>query len=461
LVPAPNQQTLTIFDEGKRIGRLAWQLFPGGIEIRGNDFDEAVAISEQALQQRCPLYEPAFVFNGCCVRVDILVPAGRNSWDLIEIKSTTGVEEIHLHDLAFQTHVLTGAGLKIRRCFLAHINRSFVKHGPIDPRQFFVMADVTGEVSTLSLGVEDKVDEMLRAIHLAQAPAIRLGRYCDSPYRCLLHDRCWSHLPDGNVTELYRAGAKRFQLLARGIIRIADIPDNFKLSKNQSVQRQAVKSQRAHVDKPAIQAFLKQIKSPASFVDFESYAPAIPLHNRARPYQQICFQFSLHIVRSPDTEAEHYGFLAKGADDPRFEFMQRLHEVLPPDGSVIAFNSAFELARLHECAELMPKFQPWVDGIKRRMVDLLLPFRQFHVYHPKQNGSASMKSVLPALTGHDYSHLAIKEGDTASREYLRVTFGDVSAEERKRVRRELETYCGQDTAGMIWIVEALQKLASG
>jgi hypothetical protein len=44
----------------------------------------------------------------------------------------------------------------------------------------------------------------------------------------------------------------------------------------------------------------------------------------------------------------------------------------------------------------------------------------------------------------------------ASREFLRVTFGDVTAEERKRVRQELKAYCGQDTEGMIWITGALR-----
>lgn len=49
----------------------------------------------------------------------------------------------------------------------------------------------------------------------------------------------------------------------------------------------------------------------------------------------------------------------------------------------------------------------------------------------------------------------------ASLEFLRVTYGDVedAEEERERVRRELEEYCGRDTEGMAWIVDALRKLA--
>lgn len=67
-----------------------------------------------------------------------------------------------------------------------------------------------------------------------------------------------------------------------------------------------------------------------------------------------------------------------------------------------------------------------------------------------------MKSVLPALTGKDYKNLEIQEGGAASREFLRVIFGDVSESERKRVRRTLEKYCGQDTEGMVWILDSLK-----
>jgi len=66
--------------------------------------------------------------------------------------------------------------------------------------------------------------------------------------------------------------------------------------------------------------------------------------------------------------------------------------------------------------------------------------------------------VLPVLTGRSYADLEIQEGGQASQEFLRVHFGDVPEDERQKVRGQLERYCGQDTEGMIWIVERLQIL---
>ncbi|MGH7980356.1 MAG: DUF2779 domain-containing protein [Limisphaerales bacterium] len=117
--------------------------------------------------------------------------------------------------------------------------------------------------------------------------------------------------------------------------------------------------------------------------------------------------------------------MAEGRNDPRPEFMGRLKSAIEPVGSILVFNATFEKQRLKECAELLPEYRLWVEALNGRIVDLLNPFRAFNFYHPNQCGSASMKSVLPVPTGKDYRHLEIREGGEASRELVRVTFGDV------------------------------------
>jgi hypothetical protein len=208
-----------------------------------------------------------------------------------------------------------------------------------------------------------------------------------------------------------------------------------------------------------IQAFQTvQISTGADQVlDFETFGTAIPIFDGTGPYAQIPFQFSLHIVRKPGAKPEHHKFLAEGREDPRAEFMRQLKTAVESKGTILAFNASFEKARLRKCAELMPKYQTWVAAVNDRVVDLLIPFRAFNFYSPDQQGSASMKWVLPALTGRDYTGLEIQEGGMASREFVRVTFAEVSESERKRVRKALELYCGQDTEGMVWILDALRE----
>ncbi len=460
-IPAPDQSQQAVFDQGHEVGELAKQLFPHGIEIdtKPGEFDAALRLTQDALKQRRPIYEATFAFGSGYARADILVPVAGGAWDLVEVKSTTSLkEEVHLPDIAFQAFVLTGAGIKLRKCFLAHINSEFVRQGPIDPQKFFTLEDVTKPVSAMTREIEEQIDAMQRVIGAKSHPDIKIGPHCDNPYTCPLHDRCWSFLPEASVFTLYRGGTKCFSLLQQGIQKLADIPANVTLTDNQSIQRSALLAGQPHIDRPALAAFLSQLEYPVSYLDFETIGTAIPLFDGAKPYQQLPFQYSLHIQKSANSKLEHVSYLADGPADPRPEFMRQLRNELPDTGSVVTYNASFENSRLKECCELLPEFKPWLRKVTPRVVDLLLPFRGFRYHHPNQNGSNSMKAVLPALTGKGYEKLTIQEGGAASREFLRVTFGDVTAAERRRVRRDLEEYCALDTLGMVQIVERLKEL---
>ena len=133
----------------------------------------------------------------------------------------------------------------------------------------------------------------------------------------------------------------------------------------------------------------------------------MPLFDGTRPYQNIPFQFSLHIQREPVGETEHHWHLADGPRDPRPELLERLREGIGNEGSVVVYNQSFEEGVLRDLGTAFPAYREWSEGVIARLVDLIVPFRSFHYYHPGQKGSASIKSVLPAVTGSGYEGLAI------------------------------------------------------
>jgi hypothetical protein len=459
-IPEPDAAQQAIFDQGHEVGALARQLFPGGIEVGQGivDIETVLRLSQEATKQRRPMFEAAFACNGAYARVDILNSVDEDAWDVIEVKSSTRVKDVYLPDLAFQTFVYTGAGLRIRRGFILHINSDYVRQGDLDPRKLFKEVDVTAQVAKLSRDIEPQLDEMFQTIRLKSHPDVAIGEHCDRPYICPLHDFCWNHLPADHPVTLYRGKVKGFRLLTDGITSLKEIPESFPLTDHQQIQRTAAITGQPHVGKLALKQFLAQLKYPLHYLDFETFGTAIPLFDGTSPFEQIPFQFSLHVQRSPGLVPEHFSYLAQGRHDPRPEFMERLRAVMGNAGTVLVYNASFEKSVLDQCADLHAEFQPWVAMIKSRVVDLLIPFRSFRYYHPDQHGSASIKSVLPALTGRSYEGLDIHEGGTANREFLRVTFRDVPEAERQRVRRQLELYCGQDTEGMLGIVEQLGRL---
>lgn len=220
-----------------------------------------------------------------------------------------------------------------------------------------------------------------------------------------------------------------------------------RVTENQTIQRSTAQSGQPHVDSAAIEGFLAKLVYPLSFLNFESLATAIPLFDNSRPYEQIAFQYSLHVMIRADAQVDHFAFLADGRADPRAAVLNSLMAEVPTHGSVVVYNATFERSRLEESCLLFPEFRESLEAVLARMVDLLEPFRSFAYYAPAQDGSASIKAVLPALTGQSYDHLAIRDGTTASREFLRVTHGKDGG--ARRVRRDLLTYYSLDTEAMI------------
>ncbi len=71
------------------------------------------------------------------VRPDVLVRKEGNRWELIEVKSSTSVQNVHLHDVAFQNYVLEKCGLEISDCSILHLNRKYVLDKEIDLKGIF------------------------------------------------------------------------------------------------------------------------------------------------------------------------------------------------------------------------------------------------------------------------------------------------------------------------------------
>jgi hypothetical protein len=298
---------------------------------------------------------------------------------------------------------------------------------------------------------------MQEVISSDTCPDILIGSQCAQPYACPV-TWCWDSLPTHHVFQLYRGGKKCSELYNRGILAIEDIPDSFKLSESQRIQKACSIAGEPHIDKEAIKHFLGTLRYPLNYLDFETISPPVPMYDGTRPYQRIPFQFSLHVVPDKQAKLLHQSFLADGSGDPRPQLLSELKRLLPDAGSIVVYNQSFERGVLLELAEAYPGFQGWVNNVCERLVDLYVPFRDFVYYHPQQCGSASIKEVLPAVTGRSYQGMSIAKGDDASLAFLRIISGEPSAEERKQLRADLEEYCSLDTQGMIWIVDNLMEL---
>jgi len=446
LIPPIDEATRALFDQGHEVGNIAKKLHPTGVEIvLGKD---AVQQTNDLLNKRVPIFEASFTYNHAYCKVDIFVPVGNKDWDIIEVKSSTEVKDEHLWDVAFQKYCLENSGVHIRKCHVLVINNEYIKKGEINPEKFFTTEDVTDKISEFVPQVEDLLKNMVETIQNPKMPLPLLGTECVDPAECPV---CMNDLPENNVTELYRLGKKAYPLLNNKIVKIKDLPKDFKLSDKQKIQYDATMSNKPHINAKEIKKFIKTLKYPLYFLDFETINPAIPLFDGTRPFQNIPFQLSLHIVKKASAKLEHIEFLADNAEDPRKGIVNTLKSI-GKTGTVLAFNMSFEKGIIEDLQEAFPK-EKWLHEIIDKLNDLIIPFQKFWYYDPKQQGSNSIKAVLPALTGKSYEHLEVRKGDEAARKFIKMTYKEKKTDEK--LRKALLKYCEQDTQGMIEILKIL------
>jgi hypothetical protein len=458
-MPEVEEAQQKLFDEGHIVGNYAKKLFPNGIDIPIEDFKGNLEQTKKLLTENKPLFEPSFLVDRLYSRADILEPT-KEGWNIIEVKSSTEVKDVNRQDIAFQKYVYEKAGLKINKCFILHINNQYTKQGEINLSELFAKEDVSQSVEEEIKLIPERVKLFLDIID-SKEPTIKIGDFCGKPYECSMKSQCWAFLPKENcVFDLYRGGKKSWELFERNILAIKDIPENEKLNDKQQIQLKCEKTNRPHINLSAIQEFFKTLEYPLYFLDFETYQTAIPLYDGLRPYQQIPFQFSVHKI-DKNGKKTHFSFISAGSKDPRKKFVNAIKRKLGIKGSVIVYNQVFEEGRLKELGELFPLEKERIESIILRMRDLLIPFRNFDYYNRKQEGSASIKYVLPALTDMTYKGMEIANGAQASIRYAYITHGKIDGtkakrEEIKKVRDDLKKYCQLDTEAMIEVMEKLK-----
>ena len=270
------------------------------------------------------------------------------------------------------------------------------------------------------------------------------------------------------MTQLPRADdALLERLAADGIDDIRRIPpDRYDLGELREIVRGSVETGEPHVRRRSLRRALARIAHPVTYLDFETFMPALPLYPGTHPHEIIPFQWSIHVEATPvDVDAAgtagedslaHDEFLWLEADDPRPAFVESLVDALPPSGSIVVY-SGYEGQRIADLAAKLPdKGTRLLEVFRERVVDLL-PIVRESVYHPAFHGSYSLKRVVPALVpGSGYGHLEVADGADASAAYTELVSPRTRPERRAALAVSLRAYCRRDTLAEAELVAALR-----
>lgn len=448
-----DQNRQFVFDQGTSVGIAAQQLFPSAQLVSPKlSFFDKLSTTNSLLNQSMSMFEGAFKWNQCFCIVDALIFI-EDGWDLIEVKSATSVKPIHFHDVGFQYFVLNQLGIPIRNAYVCHIDTSYQRLGNLDYNKLFKRQIVTNEIINLMPTIKKNIHEFLPVFNMTQFD-MPIGPHCLSPYECSAKHDCWSGIPENSIFDLADISMqKKFLHYFQDRMLIQDFStDEFSKFK----QRQQISCDIEgldFIDSEKIQTFLSAIQMPVSYLDFEAFQSAIPPFSKTSPYDQIPFQFSLHI---DDSSLEHYFYIAPPNCDPRETLLTSLQELIPSTGSIVVYNKQYEILILNKLKEHVSKSQSFIDDLISRLIDLEDPFKKKHIYLRAMKGKTSIKSVLPALCpSFSYDHLAISSGKSVNAMYHQLDDSSLN----KCAYASLLDYGRLDTYAMFLILKQLRYLS--
>ena len=458
-------------ETGRQVGEFAKGLFGDYVDVPHNENESLMIEKTEELLKDKPniITEATLSYDNNSCRVDIL-KNDSDGVEIYEVKSSTKVKDIHMDDVAYQYFVLSNLGLNVKKACLVYINNKYIRGTELDIKQLFHIDDITDIVKQKQDDIRNNIDFIngfMEKHNGDNEPVKELGLYCLDPYQCAFWEYCTKDLPKLNVFDIVgMRKSTKFKKYSEGKISFEDLKHD---DINQKYLEQIdfeLNDLEPKIEKEDIKKFLSQLKYPLYFIDYEACQYAIPEYEGTYAYQQIPFQYSLHIIREEGAPTEHKEFLAEVDDENIVRtFAESMISALPEDGSVIVYYMPFEKSHVNKkIAEMYPDLKPEIDRINGNMVDFEVPFKKRHYYVKEMEGFSSIKKVLPALYPDDeklnYNNQPlVHNGIEASQAFLRLK--DETPEQQEKTREGLLEYCKLDTYAMVKIWEKFKEVTEG
>lgn len=455
-----------IIEEGNAADEAARNLFPEGTLV-GIVGTLAVPITNALLERGVQtVFQGAFLFDTFFVQADILrfndVLGG---WELYEVKATNDVKRVvphhHVNDLAFQKTVIERNGMTIVKAGVVHLNGEYRVQRTVNYHELFIIADLTDEVLEAQENVQQQMQDVKTYVHMPEENG------CECLYRgrkaqCTTFAYSNPDVPAYSVHDIARIGGSKKLLhdwIDRGIYALEDIDNPEALTGSKKAQYDAYIAGTPFIDHGAIKEALGELVFPLYFFDYEGYSSAIPRFRGFGAYEQVPFQYSLHILHH-DGEMEHKEFLiTEPTKDLTLPLIERIREDIGDTGSVISWYKSYESQRNTKLAELHPSHAAFLESLNDRMFDLMTIFSKDLYVDARFKGSASIKNVLPILVPElTYKALNVQKGDQAVERWEKMVNPNTPKEEKERIGKDLLEYCALDTTAMVKIYEFLKKL---
>ena len=371
---------------------------------------------------------------------------------MVEVKSSTSVKDCYHDDVAIQAFVARSAGVALQSISLAYIDNTWVYPGGGEYNGLLKEDDLTETAFGRTKEVKEWIDAAQAIASKRKEPAIGTGAHCSKPFDCGFFEHCQSQEKQAkypiNWLPRIQTKALREHIENGGVTDMRKVPDRLLNEQQQRVKDHTLAGT-TYFDAVNAGADLAGHKFPAYFLDFETIDFAIPIWKGTRPYQKIPFQFSLHRLTAKG-KLEKKSFLDLSGKDPSLAFANALISECGERGPVFVYNASFEKTRIKELGERFPKLKRSLLALNERVVDLR-PIAEKRYYHPSQQGSWSIKKVLPAVAPDlSYDQLeGVQDGGMAMESFLEAIAAETTTARKSEIEKHLLDYCSLDTYALV------------
>ena len=450
-----------LIKEGYEVEEYAKQLFPTGIDLPENSTPQFT--KQQLVSNNTIFFQPSFVTEkGVFARIDILEKLDNDSYHIYEIKSSTSIKKDkkhnHLKDACFQKYVLQECGIKVAKVSIINLNKEYVRQGYIISNELLNITEVTEELDDLYSTV---VNEINAGVNFINKEIINQDecscRYKTRSNHCDSFKYFNKDIPEYAIYEIGRISAKKVvELVEHNHTAILDIPLGFDLNTKQQAQVESVKQEAPIINKTAIENTLSKLKFPLHFVDYETYASAVPKVNGMSPHKHLVFQVSIHTLQK-NGGLKHFEWLGKKMELP-LEMLNQMQEFTDLTGTFISWNAPFEIGRNKDMINWLPQFTNYLTYMNSNMFDLMDVFKTDYVDY-RFHGSTSIKKVLPVLCPQfSYQNLEVQDGTMALDTWGRMVTDPNFKGDIEQARKNLLDYCELDTLAMVEIYKKITTL---
>ena len=453
------------FNAGYEFEECAEQLYSNAIRIsldNSNNFSVMENKTADAWKDNAKCVCQGMYSHGEIYCITDILEYNGSAYNLTEIKSSAKAKPEHVWDLAFQKIVLERAGYNVDKCIVAHVNNNYMRTGQIDPHKIVKKTDVTVKVEKKLKETEKNIKnavEILRSNSLPDHSPLNAGLGSFSEW-LEIRRGLEPKLEKDSIYNLPHIGARQAKNLSKlGISKISKINDASVLSDATSKYWTAKSKGQRWINQPKLFNYLEKINYPIYYLDYETSQSIFPIWENTHPYQQVPFQYSLHVKETPTSDIKHCDYLHRSNENPILSLLDKLSKDIGNSGTVFVWHARFESSRNNEMGKFVSKYTDFLSSINKRIVDLEDPFKFEYITDPAFEGKSSIKKILPAMINNfSYEDLDIKEGLSAGRLWKEATFNKISVQSREKIYSDLELYCERDTYAMVLIHEELNRL---